>query len=162
LPDAPRDALGDADPAVVAARLAAAKPLAPRAETLLAALANPHDSLRRVAIRLLAARSRVAELASALAWLDDPRAPYAGHPVRRVHTPPIAAYVLASPSAGPGARAWAIDEAARKDLPGLRSAAEAEAHSPYPDLRCAALRAFGRLGDAAALLRALDDPDETV
>src|SRR5262249_17416106 len=154
------------DPAVVAARLAARAPAAADSAALLAALANPHDSLRRIAVNHLAVRGRAAELAAALTWLDDPRTLYAAEALerllRRVHAPPLIEHVLAAPAAGPGALAWALDAAARADIDpdALHAAAERAAASEAPASRRAAMRCFGRLGDTEALLRGLRDPDE--
>ncbi len=166
------EALADDDPAVIAARLAAMPAGKAPASLLIAALASPHDSLRRVAVRVLAARADLDELAAALDWLDDPRVPYAGEAtwrlLRRVDARPLCDRVLLDPSARPGALAWALDLAARDARHAVphaspdvvSTAAERALSHPEPAVRRAAVHALASLGAGEALLRVLSDPDE--
>lgn len=156
--------LGDPDPAVVAARLAGAPPGPEGGAALIAALASSHASLRRAAVRLLAARGAPDELAAALAWLDDPRVLYAADALRRllrrVHTLPLVERVVADPAAGNGARAWALVTAARLRVGVPRAWLDAASQDPDPSVRRAAMCVAAERGDVAALLQKTRDPDE--
>ncbi|MEZ4295032.1 MAG: aldo/keto reductase [Polyangiaceae bacterium] len=168
--DALDAALGDADPAVVAARLDAGRAELAERSILIAGLASPHAALRRAAVRALAARGRIPELSAALGWLDDPRVPYAGEAVRRLlrraGSRELSAFVLADGGAGPGARAWAVEETARFEPGALASVDEVAeiagraATDPDARVRAAGLRLFAALGDEAAIVAALGDPDD--
>lgn len=162
--DPPEAALGDDDPAVVAARLASAPPGRADRSLLIAALASPHASLRRAAVRVLAMRGRVDEIAAALAWLDEPRVLYAAGAARRLiaraGSRGLIEQVLADAGAGPGALAWAVWEAARLGLESAAGAAGVLRDHPTPAVRRAALRALARLDDEEAITSALSDPDE--
>jgi aryl-alcohol dehydrogenase-like predicted oxidoreductase len=164
--DAPASAwLGDPDPAVVAARLAGAPPGAEGGAALVAALGSSHASLRRVAVRLLAARGSEDEIAAALGWLDDPRVLYAadavGKLLRRVHTLPLVERVIADPAAGKGARAWALAEAARLRVGVPHAVIEAASRDADPSVRRAAMCVAAERGDVAALIQSARDPDES-
>ena len=156
--------VADDDPAVTAARLASLPRDAARGEDLVAFLASPHEALRRVAARRLTERGRPEELLAALRWLDDPRVPYATPAVlallRRIDTRPLLAPLLAGDGAGPGALAWALDEAARLRHDALVPAARRAAAHPDPRVRRAALSTLSGAGDLDLLCAALSDPDE--
>lgn len=162
--DPPEAAFGDDDPAVVAARLASAPPGAAAGAMLVAALASPHAALRRAAVRALGARGQIEEISAALAWLDEPRVPYASAAAQRLlaraGSRGLALHVLDDAGSGPGARAWALDEASRLDLEAAGAAAREAASHPDPAVRRAALRALARLGDEEAITSAVADPDE--
>ncbi len=164
-PDAPaRSPIEDDNPAVTAARLATAGAGEVRGADLVAFLADPHASLRRAASRLLLQRGDPGELLAALAWLDEPRVPYASATVSRllgrVDTRPLVAAVLGSVSAGPGALAWALDEAARRGHDALAPAARRAMEHADVRVRRAAVRALVALGAVDALLAARGDADE--
>jgi HEAT repeat protein len=107
--------LRDPDPAVVTARLAALPAFGASCDplALVELLCDPHEPLRRLAARRLAAAGDLAALDAALAWLDEPRIPHVAETVTRLcdslgdvaHA--LAGRVLAGP-ARPGAIRWAI------------------------------------------------------
>jgi HEAT repeat protein len=73
----PPGPLDDPDPAVAAARLALVPAGSIPAASLVALLAEPHRPLRALAIERLIARPEPGVLRAVLAWLDEPRVPYA-------------------------------------------------------------------------------------
>jgi diketogulonate reductase-like aldo/keto reductase/HEAT repeat protein len=156
--------VADDDPAVTAARLATSPKDTARGEDLVAFLASPHDALRRIAALRLVERGRPEELLAALHWLDDPRVPYATLAVtkllRRADTRPLLTPLFASGDTGPGALAWALDEASRLRDETLLPAARRAALHPDARVRRAALAALAGTADPDALHAALDDPDE--
>lgn len=160
------EVLGDPDPAVVAARIATAPPGPEGGARLVLAIASSHASLRRAAIRILAARHVIEELFAALVWLDDPRVLYAGEAVRRllrrVRTVDLVERVIRDPSSGPGARAWALAEAARLRIGVPREALEAAFHAHEIAVRRAAIWVAAERGDVGALIAKLTDPEDTV
>ena len=104
---------GDPDPAVVAARLArAVEPLELRG--LLAALGHSHESLRRFAVKTIAASGSLDVLIEATRWFDDERFAYgpeaAQATLARAGTlgNDAARAVLQCESASSGALSWAL------------------------------------------------------
>ncbi|MFO0590231.1 MAG: aldo/keto reductase [Polyangiaceae bacterium] len=158
-------ALGDADPAVVTARLLRAPPGPEGGAALVAALGSSHASLRRAAVRLLAARGDADELFGALAWLDDPRVLYAADAVhrlmRRVPTLALVERTFADPPSCAGALAWALVESARLHMGAPRPALAAASRHEDVRVRRAAIVVAAERGDVRALLDATQDAEES-
>ncbi|MFO0555923.1 MAG: aldo/keto reductase [Polyangiaceae bacterium] len=162
-PAADRAALApddDPDPAVVTAALArrARDGLTPK--DLVRYLSNPHDELRRLAIRLLLAAEDDDALVATAAVLDDPRVPYAIDAASRVlargGTAELAARL--ADGAGTGGLLWALENAANLGFD-LTASHAPLAHHSDPRVRAAFFRAA-----PAALIEAsqpsLEEPDE--
>lgn len=163
-PDPADVALGDDDPAVVAARIFAASPEQADGGALVLALSSPHASLRRAAIRALCARARSDEITAALAWLDEPKILYAAGAARRLlsraRSRELVTHVLGDAAAGKSARAWALEQVVKLDPDPEGELLKKASTDAAPIVRRAALRGLARLGDKQALLDALVDPDE--
>ncbi|MBL8601778.1 MAG: HEAT repeat domain-containing protein [Myxococcales bacterium] len=160
----------DPDPAVIAARLASAEGVPP--EVWAAYLADPHESLRRLAVRRLRREGTPTALRAALRWAVDPRVPYARASVERVITglaPAAARGLLEEALKTPALRLFALQFLKRHprhrdaalptdwahDAPALRAlsvslVADAEADpAAYQRLRAATLDPSEAVRDAA-------------
>ena len=160
--------LADDDPAVVAVRLSRLPDAAVSGADLVAMLASPHDVLRRIAMKRLAAREKPAELRAALELLEEPRTPYANAAVRRVlarvDSRALRAAIQSDASVGPALLAWTYDEgrAAREDM-----TTSARVHVTHADVRVrrAAARSLAACLTAegmGALEEGLHDADDDV
>ncbi len=152
--------LTDADPAVVTARLLAARWVAP--EQLVPLLAESHVPLREEAARRLAGVEDPACLVPALAWLEDPRLPNAPTAVRSLlERLGARAGVLAEHAlerGRPAALAWAVSWVGVHAAEHLHASVLQHVGHPSAEVRSAVLGALGRLaareGDDAVAMRA--------
>lgn len=139
--------LSDADPAVVTARLRAAKRVDPA--SLVPLLAESHAALREEAVRRLADLDDPACLEPALAWLEDPRIPNAPAAVQRLLDKLGArARGLAERAlrlGRPGAIAWAATWIARHPAEDLHEQLLGYLAHPHDRVRAAIMSALGRL-----------------
>ena len=139
--------LSDADPAVVTARLLAARWVAP--EQLVPLLAESHAPLREEAARRLAGVEDPSCLIPALAWLEDPRLPNAPLAVRTLlERLGSRAGVLAEHAlqhARPAGLAWAVTWVATHAAEHLHESVLARASHSSREVRAAAIAALGHI-----------------
>lgn len=158
----------DDDPAVTTARVAAQTP---PAERLVSLLGEPHEPLRKLAIRALArSRDRVA-LSAAACWLDVARVPHAAESARSVlrlaREDSLAIAVAAVDARLPEVAAWAIRALTDRHQTQLAHTIIARAEDHAPAVRAAvayALPSMASSGEAAsrALATLARDPSSSV
>jgi HEAT repeat protein len=165
--------LVDADPAVVTARLLAARWVEP--DKLVPLLAESHVPLREEAARRLAGVEDPSCLIPALAWLEDPRLPNAPAAVRTLldrlgsRAGVLAEHALVR--GRPGALAWAASWVATNAAEHLHASLLEHVGHPSAEVRAAVVAALGRIAardpedrDIACELieRGLQDPARAV
>jgi HEAT repeat protein len=141
--------LGDADPAVVTARLQASEDGQLDPDKLVELLAESHQPLREEAARRLARLEDPSCLVPALAWLEDPRVANAPAIVRRLldrlgaRARGLAEHALACGRAG--AIIWAAGWVGCYAAEDLHLALLEHAQHPRAEVRGAILAAFGKI-----------------
>jgi HEAT repeat protein len=171
LVEPPADPLWDPDPAVVTTRLESPD-AKPSLALLIELCADPHEPLRKLAIRRLAARRDPRALRAALCWLEDPRVPRGPAAVVSMLdrmselAAEVAADVLADPP-GAGALVWALRWAGATRSAELAAEVTAALEDMEPAVREAAIGALAGLGVAAdwvdrLVALAAADPDPSV
>jgi HEAT repeat protein len=165
--------LVDPDPAVVTARLLAARWVEP--DKLVPLLAESHVPLREEAARRLAGVEDPSCLIPALAWLEDPRLPNAPAAVRTLldrlgsRAGVLAEHALVR--GRPGALAWAASWVATNAAEHLHASLLEHVGHPSAEVRAAVVAALGRIAardpedrDVACevIERGLQDPARAV